>query len=163
MLLRVWCIWYIHDFWCNMANWVSLGVPLIIYCPDSNWRIYRHLLKFALSLLPLSVIYLKKYWVKSIWKNAEGSNFTRRSSNKRYSSSKFKLLSLLSYYTLLFLFSTLFILGLLGLLKARRLIRPPFLHNIFITLSNDDKILHECWQLSKESNYVIRVLMTSSI
>ena len=36
MLLRVWFAWYIYDFWCNMPNWISFGVPLIIYCPDSN-------------------------------------------------------------------------------------------------------------------------------
>ena len=36
MLLRVSFAWYIYDFWCNMPNWISFGVPLIIYCPDSN-------------------------------------------------------------------------------------------------------------------------------
>ena len=36
MLLRVWFAWYIYDFWSNMSNWISFGVPLIIYCPDSN-------------------------------------------------------------------------------------------------------------------------------
>ena len=39
MLLRVWFAWYIYDFWCNMPNWISFGVPLIICCPDSNYRI----------------------------------------------------------------------------------------------------------------------------
>ena len=70
MLLRVWFAWYIYNFWCNMPNWISFEVPLIIYYPDSNWRIYRHLLKFALSLAYYLLYILKECRKEKFYKKA---------------------------------------------------------------------------------------------
>ena len=68
MLLRVWFAWYICDFWCNMPNWISFGVPLIIYCPDSNWIIYKNLLSFALSFAYYLLYILKGCRKKKFYK-----------------------------------------------------------------------------------------------